>query len=55
MTITSDVVQDVPLNGRDFTQLIAVAPGYGGYSVGGFGSMNVPAPIRITGKSTSGQ
>src|SRR6266403_719309 len=40
MTITSDVVQDVPLNGRDFTQLIAVAPGYGGYSVGGFGSMN---------------
>src|SRR6266481_6054883 len=30
MTITSDVVQDVPLNGRDFTQLIAVAPGYGG-------------------------
>jgi len=40
MTITSDVVQDVPLNGRDFTQLIAVAPGYGGYSVGGFGSIN---------------
>jgi hypothetical protein len=40
MTITSDIVQDVPLNGRDFTQLIAVAPGYGGYSVGGFGSMN---------------
>src|SRR6266436_3009239 len=40
MTITSDVVQDIPLNGRDFTQLIAVAPGYGGYSVGGFGSMN---------------
>src|SRR6266852_6178212 len=40
MTITSDVVQDVPLNGRDFTQLIAVAPGDGGYSVGGFGSMN---------------
>src|SRR6266446_996859 len=40
MTITSDVVQDIPLNGRDFTQLIAVAPGYGGYSVGGFGSIN---------------
>ncbi len=30
MTIASDVVQDVPLNGRDFTQLIATAPGYGG-------------------------
>src|SRR6266487_5333741 len=40
MTISSDVVQDIPLNGRDFTQLIAVAPGYGGYSVGGFGSLN---------------
>src|SRR5947207_3592399 len=40
MTIPSAVVQDVPLNGRDFTQLVAVAPGYGGYSVGGFGSLN---------------
>lgn len=40
MTITSDAVADMPLNGRDFTQLIAVAPGYGGYSVGGFGSLN---------------
>jgi len=40
MTITSEGVQDIPLNGRDFTQLIATAPGYGGYSVGGFGSLN---------------
>src|SRR6266576_2616315 len=40
MTITADVVQDVPLNGRDFTQLVAIAPGYGGFSVGGFGSLN---------------
>jgi hypothetical protein len=40
MTIPSAVVQNVPLNGRDFTQLIATAPGYGGYSVGGFGSLN---------------
>jgi hypothetical protein len=40
MTITSDAVADIPLNGRDFTQLIAVAPGYAGYSVGGFGSLN---------------
>src|SRR6266404_4369298 len=40
MTITSDVVQDIPLNGRDFTQLIGVAPGFGGYSAGGFGSVN---------------
>jgi hypothetical protein len=39
-TIPSSVVQNVPLNGRDFTQLIAVSPGYGGYSGGGFGSLN---------------
>jgi hypothetical protein len=30
MTIPSTVVQSVPLNGRDFTQLIATAPGYAG-------------------------
>jgi Carboxypeptidase regulatory-like domain/TonB dependent receptor len=39
-TIAAGAVQDVPMNGRDFSQLIAVQPGYGGYSVGGFGSMN---------------
>jgi hypothetical protein len=47
MTITNDVVQDMPLNGRDFTQLIAVAPGYGGYSVGGFGSLNGTRPNQM--------
>ncbi len=47
MTISSDVVQDVPLNGRDFTQLIAVAPGYGGYAGGGFGSVNGTRPNQI--------
>src|SRR5689334_3531541 len=47
MTITSDVVADIPLNGRDFTQLIAVAPGYGGYSVGGFGSLNGTRPNQM--------
>src|SRR5207237_7863215 len=40
VTIPSVALQDVPLNGRDFSQLIAVSPGYGGYSVGGFGSLN---------------
>jgi hypothetical protein len=40
MTLPDAVVQDVPLNGRDFTQLIAISPGYAGYSVGGFGSLN---------------
>ena len=38
--ITSAVVNDTPMNGRDFTQLISVAPGFGGYSAGGFGSVN---------------
>jgi len=33
-------LQTMPLNGRDFTQLIAVTPGFGGYSAGGFGSLN---------------
>jgi hypothetical protein len=47
MTITSDAVADIPLNGRDFTQLIAVAPGYGGYSVGGFGSLNGTRPNQM--------
>jgi hypothetical protein len=38
--LASEVVNDTPLNGRDFTQLISVAPGFGGYSAGGFGSVN---------------
>ena len=40
MTIPDEVVQDMPLNGRDFSQLVAISPGYGGYAVGGFGSLN---------------
>jgi hypothetical protein len=39
-TIPTASIQDLPLNGRDFTQLIAASPGYAGYSVGGFGSLN---------------
>jgi hypothetical protein len=39
-TIPSAALQDLPLNGRDFSQLISVSPGYGGYAVGGFGSLN---------------
>src|SRR6266446_8294246 len=38
--IPAEAVQDVPMNVRDFTQFAAVQPGYGGYSVGGFGSLN---------------
>src|SRR5438477_4652383 len=47
MTIPGDVVQNTPLNGRDYTQLIAVAPGYGGYAVGGFGSLNGTRPNQM--------
>jgi len=38
--LPTESVEDVPMNGRDFTQFAAVQPGYGGYSVGGFGSLN---------------
>jgi len=40
MAISDDVVQNAPLNGRNSTQLIAVQTGFGGYNVGGFGSLN---------------
>ena len=39
-TIPTQAIADVPMNGRDFSQFIAIQPGYGGYSVGGFGSLN---------------
>lgn len=43
-TETTDIpettVQDIPLNGRDFTQMIGLAPGFAGYSLGGYGSVN---------------
>jgi Carboxypeptidase regulatory-like domain/TonB dependent receptor-like, beta-barrel len=38
--ISEQTVQDIPLNGRDFTQLIGQAPGFAGYSLGGAGSVN---------------
>src|SRR5258708_7870213 len=38
--VPAEAVQDVPMNGRDFAQFAAIQPGYGGYSVGGFGSLN---------------
>ena len=38
--VTGTDMQQVPLNGRDFTQLIAVTPGFGGYSANGYGSLN---------------
>src|SRR5580704_16332842 len=47
MTLSDTVVQDVPLNGRDFTQLITISPGYAGYAVGGFGSLNGTRPNQM--------
>jgi len=38
--IPDRTVQDIPLNGRDFTQMIGLAPGFAGYSLGGYGSVN---------------
>jgi Carboxypeptidase regulatory-like domain/TonB dependent receptor len=39
-TIPTESLQNIPINGRDFSQLISIGPGYGGYSVNGFGSLN---------------
>lgn len=33
-------VADMPLNGRDFTQMIQLTPGFAGYTGGGYGSLN---------------
>ncbi len=38
--LTSKEVADLPLNGRDFTQIVQLTPGYAGYSGGGYGSLN---------------
>jgi len=38
--LDAKAVADLPLNGRDFTQMIALTAGYAGYSGGGFGSLN---------------
>jgi hypothetical protein len=38
--LPTTTVQNTPMNGRDFTQLIAITPGFAGYAAGGFGSVN---------------
>jgi hypothetical protein len=36
----AQAVADVPLNGRDFTQMIVLAPGFANSGAGGYGSLN---------------
>jgi Carboxypeptidase regulatory-like domain/TonB dependent receptor len=38
--IPNRTVSDIPLNGRDYTQLIALTPGFSGYAGGASGSIN---------------
>ena len=38
--VTGDDLQTMPQNGRDFTQMVQMVPGYAGYSAGGGGSVN---------------
>ncbi len=38
--LDAKTVEDLPLNGRDFTQMISLTAGYAGYSGGGYGSLN---------------
>jgi hypothetical protein len=38
--VSEKTVQDLPLNGRDFTQMVGLTPGYAGYTGGGYGSLN---------------
>ncbi len=46
--IPNQVIQDTPMNGRDFTQMIAMTPGYAGYSGGGYGSVNGTRPDMVS-------
>jgi len=38
--LDDSTVEGIPLNGRDFTQLLALSPGYSGYTVGFMGAIN---------------
>jgi hypothetical protein len=46
-TIAEQAVQNLPMNGRDWSQLIGTSAGYGGYAVNGFGSLNGTRPNQI--------
>ncbi|MFT4114624.1 TonB-dependent receptor domain-containing protein [Silvibacterium sp.] len=38
--VEGKALQDTPLNGRDFTQLVVLAPGFANSGAGGYGSLN---------------
>jgi len=38
--LDAKAVADMPMNGRDFTQMIGLTAGYAGYTGGGYGSLN---------------
>jgi Carboxypeptidase regulatory-like domain len=38
--LTGTDLQTLPMDGRDFSQLIEVTPGFAGYAAGGYGSLN---------------
>jgi outer membrane receptor protein involved in Fe transport len=38
--LDAKAVADLPMNGRDFTQMIGLTAGYAGYTGGGYGSLN---------------
>jgi hypothetical protein len=39
-TVSTQTVQDLPINGRDFTQMIALSTSFSGYAAGANGSVN---------------
>ncbi len=39
-TLPTQTMQNLPMNGRDFSQMLALTPGYSGYEGGGGASMN---------------
>ncbi len=38
--VVGETLQDTPLNGRDFTQLVVLTPGFANGGAGGYGSLN---------------
>ena len=45
--LDSVAIEGVPLNGRDFTQLLALTPGYSGYTVGFLGTVDGTQATQI--------